>query len=336
MKTELRPLAEIKPFEGNPRQNDQAVDAVAASIREFGFRQPIVVDNEGEEPNDVDFVYRGTDLSDVFSVSDDGTDATVLLNSQLRVILANVDDLTLAGLDGDDVFNVPVVTVLDNIVLDGGNPGGSDDLNYLADPGTITTVNFDSALVTSSLIGTAPVSFVGVETINVLGTDDAVDDYVVVDYGAPTDVHTLNLDGGDANNENDDGDTIIVNTTSGPDTINYTPMSTSSARITRSQGGPEINISQFNNDDGNLMLVNPGNVDALNVIGSQSSDTIDVIQVAADTTRVTVNAVDGTIKWVPIQYQNLNSLTVSGNLGDDTLISGLPVWPDGDGEAGSG
>jgi len=35
---------------GNPRINDDAVDAVdavAASIREFGFRQPIVVDAEG-------------------------------------------------------------------------------------------------------------------------------------------------------------------------------------------------------------------------------------------------------------------------------------------------
>jgi DNA modification methylase len=47
MKIELRKLAEIKPYSGNPRHNDNAVDAVAASIREFGFRQPIVVDPEG-------------------------------------------------------------------------------------------------------------------------------------------------------------------------------------------------------------------------------------------------------------------------------------------------
>ena len=47
MKIELRPLAEIKPYEKNPRDNDAAVDAVAQSIRQFGFRQPIVVDGEG-------------------------------------------------------------------------------------------------------------------------------------------------------------------------------------------------------------------------------------------------------------------------------------------------
>lgn len=37
----------IKPYENNPRTNDDAVDAVAASIREFGFRSPIVVDADG-------------------------------------------------------------------------------------------------------------------------------------------------------------------------------------------------------------------------------------------------------------------------------------------------
>ncbi len=47
MKTELRKLSDINPYAGNPRQNDDAVAAVAASIREFGFRQPIVVDANG-------------------------------------------------------------------------------------------------------------------------------------------------------------------------------------------------------------------------------------------------------------------------------------------------
>ena len=47
MKIEMRKLSEIKPYEQNPRVNDNAVDAVAGSIKEFGFRQPIVVDAEG-------------------------------------------------------------------------------------------------------------------------------------------------------------------------------------------------------------------------------------------------------------------------------------------------
>jgi len=47
VKIELRSIEAIRPYEGNPRLNDQAVDAVAKSLREFGFRQPIVVDGEG-------------------------------------------------------------------------------------------------------------------------------------------------------------------------------------------------------------------------------------------------------------------------------------------------
>ena len=44
---EKRAIAEIRPFDRNPRKNEQAVEAVARSIEEFGFRQPIVVDEEG-------------------------------------------------------------------------------------------------------------------------------------------------------------------------------------------------------------------------------------------------------------------------------------------------
>ncbi len=37
MQIEMRPLADIKPYEQNPRINDAAVDAVAESIRRFGL-----------------------------------------------------------------------------------------------------------------------------------------------------------------------------------------------------------------------------------------------------------------------------------------------------------
>ena len=47
MKVQQRKLSEIIPYEQNPRVNDQAVDAVARSIQEFGFRQPLVIDEKG-------------------------------------------------------------------------------------------------------------------------------------------------------------------------------------------------------------------------------------------------------------------------------------------------
>ena len=37
-------IDEVIPYENNPRINDMAGDKVAASIREFGFQNPIIVD----------------------------------------------------------------------------------------------------------------------------------------------------------------------------------------------------------------------------------------------------------------------------------------------------
>lgn len=44
MQIEMIKIAELTPYINNPRKNDKAVDAVAASIREFGFKVPITVD----------------------------------------------------------------------------------------------------------------------------------------------------------------------------------------------------------------------------------------------------------------------------------------------------
>lgn len=40
-------LEELTPYENNPRDNDGAVEYVANSIREFGFKVPIVIDKDG-------------------------------------------------------------------------------------------------------------------------------------------------------------------------------------------------------------------------------------------------------------------------------------------------
>lgn len=39
-------LPDIHPYENNPRKNEEAVEYVANSIREFGFNQPITVDKD--------------------------------------------------------------------------------------------------------------------------------------------------------------------------------------------------------------------------------------------------------------------------------------------------
>lgn len=39
-------ISKIKPYERNPRKNDSAVDSVAESIKQFGFKNPIIVDKD--------------------------------------------------------------------------------------------------------------------------------------------------------------------------------------------------------------------------------------------------------------------------------------------------
>jgi DNA modification methylase len=42
----MKNIAEIKPYENNPRHNETAIDAVASSIKEFGWKQPLVIDKD--------------------------------------------------------------------------------------------------------------------------------------------------------------------------------------------------------------------------------------------------------------------------------------------------
>ena len=44
---EYKQLDELREYENNPRNNDNALAAVAASIKEFGFKVPIVIDAAG-------------------------------------------------------------------------------------------------------------------------------------------------------------------------------------------------------------------------------------------------------------------------------------------------
>lgn len=47
MKVIDKKITDLKEYENNPRHNESAVDAVAASIKEFGFKVPIIIDSDG-------------------------------------------------------------------------------------------------------------------------------------------------------------------------------------------------------------------------------------------------------------------------------------------------
>lgn len=47
MKIIEKNIEELKEYDNNPRINDDAVQYVANSIKEFGFKQPVVIDSDG-------------------------------------------------------------------------------------------------------------------------------------------------------------------------------------------------------------------------------------------------------------------------------------------------
>ena len=46
LKIEYIDIDKLIPYENNPRKNDIAVEAVAESIKEFGFKNPVIIDED--------------------------------------------------------------------------------------------------------------------------------------------------------------------------------------------------------------------------------------------------------------------------------------------------
>jgi hypothetical protein len=95
------PVESLVPYARNPRNNTAAVDAVKASIAEFGFRQPIVVDEK-----------------------------MVVIVGHTRLEAAKALGLSVAGVDllrsenGPVVLEVNVSPGLQGIEQHPGEPGG--------------------------------------------------------------------------------------------------------------------------------------------------------------------------------------------------------------------
>jgi DNA modification methylase len=124
MKIEMRPLAKVQPFERNPRLNDAAVDSVARSITEFGFRQPIVVDRDGVivvghtrykaalqlglDKVPVHVADLTPEAARMYRIADNQTAAIAqwdvdLLKLELTDLEALGVDMSLLGFDGDEL-----------------------------------------------------------------------------------------------------------------------------------------------------------------------------------------------------------------------------------------
>ena len=82
----MRKIGELKPYENNPRHNDMAVDAVAASIQQFGFKNPVIIDKDG--------VIVATGVNRVTTSCDPTAHAEV---SAIRAAVAKLGTFDLSG-----------------------------------------------------------------------------------------------------------------------------------------------------------------------------------------------------------------------------------------------
>lgn len=117
MKVTQIDIGKVKPYEGNPRDNEQAIPLVARSIQEFGFRNPIVVDKDKVIVCGHSRYYAAQDLglkkvpcivtdlppekAKAFRIADNKTSELATWNwEKLEQELAKVDDIDMEGAFG--------------------------------------------------------------------------------------------------------------------------------------------------------------------------------------------------------------------------------------------
>src|SRR5205823_5609446 len=155
-----------------------------------------------------------------------------------------------------DYSNVESVVLTGGTVVVSGTEG--NDVITIDAAGIVTVAD-----KSGQVVQTYNLSGVNAVVVDALGGDDAVS---ISSSGL--------LAGGDTNNN--DGATIDVTAAGGPATLRYTPLSNSTARLERVEGGPVLNVTGFNNVDNAFSLAGGGNIKALQVVGPAGNDLVQV------------------------------------------------------------
>ena len=146
-KIEVKSVSELKPYEKNPRLNDYAVDYVAESIKNFGFKVPIVIDKnnviiaghtrlKAAKQLGIDKVpcIIADDLTDeqvkAFRIADNKvSDFSLWDNTLLLEELEGLPDDIFTGFDESELFDkvnfddINILNEKDNSVLEENSEG---------------------------------------------------------------------------------------------------------------------------------------------------------------------------------------------------------------------
>ena len=136
LKIEYIAVEDLKPYEKNPRYNDGAVDYVAKSIEEYGFKVPIIVQKDGtiiaghtryeaSKKLGIEKVpcVIADDLSEeqakAFRIADNKvSDFSIWDNKLLLEELADIGDDFFTGFDFGDIMNFDVLDEQDSSVIE--------------------------------------------------------------------------------------------------------------------------------------------------------------------------------------------------------------------------
>lgn len=148
MKVVNMPIDQVIPYDNNPRDNEDAVEPTANSIKEFGFQQPIVVDKDHViivghtrlqaarflQLSEVPVVIAdglSKKQADAYRLADNKTgDLSVWENKKLLEELDKLGDEDIfTGFTMSDVFD-DVLDESDNTVLDDNDEGVTYSLNF--------------------------------------------------------------------------------------------------------------------------------------------------------------------------------------------------------------
>ena len=274
-------------------------------------------------------IISGTENSDVITVGFEDLAGDGTADQEVVRVNGNPFDITAANavvihaLAGDDAITISpesglnLLTIPGGLTVIGGEASG-DTLTVSTLTAVGTAVNLASGGSILGVITSGALTLGGVETVSIVGANAVANPFTISNYGVAGDIRTLNVNGGDT--DNNDGDTVSVSMTSGPDLATYTSLSPTSAMLTRGTAGPTINITRFNSADDNLQVDGLGNIDAFEFVGSASNDRITVTQsTIVGLTRATLEA-NLAFKWVPVSFGSFNSLYVTGSAGNDQTV----------------
>ncbi|MFA6134144.1 MAG: FG-GAP-like repeat-containing protein, partial [Phycisphaerae bacterium] len=299
--------------------------------------------------DDLTVVSRADEISDLFTLSDTGVvqlfeqaAASIDIQSVL-VSTPGVATLALNSLGGDDAFTVNGLTPFAAVLLNGGEPGGSDSATLI---GTAADETIGLNLATGIVTGLgAPITLSSIEDLTIDGNGATIADTVnVTNLGVASattsDLETVTLDGEDAANLNVTGST-------GDDTLNVRPTGDGEGQFwAGGVEGPLLTYTNFaiGSGVGTFTANGGGRFNVLAILGSEDADTVGavapnvvsmqndgdtvgLVTLGADIDRLDVNTLGGNdtadLTNLTITVAESMPTIIDGGLGND-FLTGSP------------